>query len=219
MFRKLLMIGGFVLAFAFSTGIARADTLTATFNGSSCAGCPSGTYTLTVTGDFSTGTNLTVTLTIQTSATATITSADSYISAVAFNLGEGSGLSAATISGAPGTLSDWLNHVNTNASNNNCSGGGAGWDCADVVSSGAWTDAAVTQGGTLTWTWTGVNIGGALNTDTSTWSLQVKYNNSTGTTNGLLISESPVGAPEPGTLVLLGMGLIPLFGIGRRLLL
>lgn len=225
MLKRLLVVAGFAVAMAFSTGVAHADQISGyTTAQGGCPGCPAATYTLTVTGtpsEFASGTGLTVTLTVSTDPGATITSGTSYISAVAFNLAEGSGLSAASLystSGISGSLTDWSTNISQNASNGNCSGNGSGWVCSDVTSSGAWTDAAVTTGGSLSWTWNNVDIGGALNMDPTTWSLQVKYNNDTGTKNGVLISESPTGVPEPGTLVLLGTGLIPLLGFGRRFL-
>ena len=173
MLHKFMLVAGFAIAMALSGGVAHADTLTGTTYGSSCAGCPAATYTLTVTGDFSTGTNLTVTLTIDFGASATITSANSYISAVSFKLGDT--INAATLNLAPGTLSHWgLTGLDSGLGNDGCSGSGSGFACNQ--DNGYWTDAAVTQGGSLTWTWTGVNIGGPLNTDTSGWSIKVKYN-------------------------------------------
>jgi hypothetical protein len=215
MLRKLMVVAGFAVAMAFSTGVAHADTITGTTTGPSCPGCPAATYTLTVSGtpsQLASGTNLTVTLTISTSGSATITSGDSYISAVAFKLS--SGVSGATLSTAPGTLGDWgTAALDSTISNSNCQGSGAGFVCNTDASH--WTDALVTQGGTLTWTWNGVNIGGPVG-DPSTWSLKVKYNDNDGDTNGLIISDNAVGVPEPGTLALLGIGLVPMLGFGRR---
>jgi hypothetical protein len=204
MFRKLLVVAGFAVAMAFSTGVAHADTMTVsgTTNGYSCPSCPAANYTLTVTGDFSTGTNLTVTLEINFSPTATISSGvDDYINAVAFKIGS-SVVSVGGFSG-PGTFSGF--DINSGISNSGCSGSGGGFVCSagSVMAS---------QGSTLTFTWTGVNMGGPVSTDPSEWSVKVDY----GPHNGYLISENTTPAPEPGTLALLGVGLIPLLGFGRR---
>lgn len=220
MLRKLMIIGGFAVAMAFSTGVAHADPITGYTNGSSCATCPGATYTLTVSAanasDLASGTNLTVTLTVTFDNPVTTTAADSYISAVAFKFG-GNNITYTALTAAPGSTADWSTfaNANTNSSSGDCAGSGAGWICSN--DDGVWTDAAVSSGGVLTWTWTGVNLSTGWTTDPSNWSIQAKYNSDTGGTEGLLISDK-LNVPEPGTLALLGIGLIPLLGFGRRFL-
>jgi hypothetical protein len=207
MLKKLLIVGGFAMAMAFSTGVAHADTMTVTgvTNGPSCPNCPAANYTLTVSGNLATGQDLTVTLTVNFTGAPT-TGVDDFVNAVAFKIGN-SATNGGTLSGAFGTAPIT---INSGISNAGCSGHGNGFIC----SSGS---ATVAQGTTLTWTWTGVDMGGPVSTDPSNWSLKVDY----GGHDGYIISEDglnsvPTSAPEPGTLALLGFGLIPLLGFGRR---
>jgi hypothetical protein len=207
MLKKLVVVAGFAMAMAFSTGVAHADTMTitGTANGSSCSGCVPATYTLTVTGDFATGTDLTVTMTINFTGNATV-GTNNYINAVGFKLGA-STMSVGGLSAAPGGAGSWSTLLGT-LNNSDCNTGPAGFVCSQgsVEVPGA--------GNSLTWTWTGVDLGGPVSTNPSDWSIKADY----GPANGLLISENTTGVPEPATVVLLGIGLIPLLGIGRRFL-
>lgn len=104
-------------------------------------------------------------------------------------------------SGAPGTASEALSGPDFSSCTNGTPMGG--FPCA---STGGQAAANFTPG-SVTFDWSGLNIGAGKTFDISFAS----WNNTTFTT------PSPV--PEPGTLTMFGTGLLVIAGLGRRLLL
>jgi hypothetical protein len=98
--------------------------------------------------------------------------------------------------------------------NNGCGNNSGGFICSQAAS----TASFAATGGLLTWSWTGVNVTGDLTIN----HVGYKYDNATGTLNGMIVSDSTFGGggtsvPEPGVFQLLGVGLVGLGVMRRRL--
>lgn len=193
-----------VAAIAVLAAPAAADTVTL----SGCSSCFGSIYTLTVNPTtLGSTTDFTVTLTINT--TGTSAGSATAISAVNFKIS--SSVSSFTLTSAPGGTGAWVTSQN-GINNAGCAGSGAGFVCSQDT-------APVTSaqlGGVFTWTWDITIPSGSLFTPNLAGShIGAKYNNSAGTLNGFITSETtPI--PEPGTLALFGTGLIALAGVIRR---
>lgn len=128
------------------------------------------------------------------------------ISAAAFKIGT-TDILTGTLTPPNGTWSTTTSSLN----NGSCSGSNSdGQLCSQATSTGSFAQ----TGGTLTWSWTGVQVTGTL----SIAHVGYKYNNAAGTLNGHIVSDdygSPV--PEPGTLNLVLVGLIGAGILRRRL--
>jgi hypothetical protein len=175
-----------------------ADTITATQPGAD-DGFGS-TYTLTAN---CTGSVCDVTLAIQSSGA---TNPD--ISAVDFKIG-----SSDTFGGTVVAPNGTWNTSSGSLGNNGCGNNSGGFICSQAAS----TASFAATGGLLTWSWTGVNVTGDLTIN----HVGYKYDNATGTLNGMIVSDSTFGGgtsvPEPGVLQLLGVGLVGLGVMRRRL--
>ncbi len=197
--KKRFVVAG-LIAFAvllLSVSPSYADTITATQPGTD-DGFGS-TYLLSAD---CTGSVCNVTLTITTTGA---TQPD--ISAVDFKIGS-SDTFAGTVAAPNGT---WTT-TSTSLSNSGCGGNSGGFICSQADS----TSSFASTGGILTWTWTGVNVTGDLTIN----HVGYKYNNAEGTLNGFIVSDSTFGTtnvPEPGVLQLLGVGLVGLGIVRRRL--
>ena len=177
-----------------------ADTITATQPGAD-DGFGS-TYVLSAN---CTGSTCDVTLTIHSSG-----ATDTNISAVDFKIGSKDAFGG-TVAAPNGT---W-NTISGSLSNGGCGGNAGGFVCSEAAS----TASFAATGGDLTWSWTGVTVTG----DVVLGHVGYKYNNAAGTLNGHIVSDSSFGGggssvPEPGVLQLLGVGLVGLGVMRRRLL-
>jgi hypothetical protein len=190
--RKRLVVAGLiaVAVLILNVSTSYADTISVTQPGAT-DGFGS-TYMLTAN---CTGSVCDVTLAIQTSGA---TNPD--ISAVDFKIG-----SSDTFGGTVAAPNGTWNTVSGSLGNNGCGNNSGGFICSQAAST---ADFAAT-GGLLTWSWTGVNVSG----DVTINHVGYKYDNGTGTLNGMIVSDSTFGGtsvPEPGSLSLLGVGLLGL---------
>lgn len=181
---------------------ANAITGSLTLTGCPGSGCPNATYTFSITND-------SATLTIN--VTGTVGANDNEITAV--NLGF---LPSKDISGlsVTGPSAGWM-AVTAPVNNGGCGKNGTG---AFVCASGV---VGITKGGSYTWTWdftalTTTELDSIIGSDT------IHIGANYGPHNGQIVSQTTDGmesaTPEPGTLLLLGSGLLGLgFSLRRRL--
>src|SRR5689334_4295968 len=181
-----------------------------------------GSYTLAVTNCG--GSGCTVTLTITTTAL-TDPSKTAYIDAVAFKLGSGATFTGTLTAPEGATWSTSTTSLNSGHSGPCQSTNGDVQTCSAAGS----PVIGVATGGVLTWTWTGIQA-----TDTNISHVGYQYNNGTATTasglNGLIVScgydsngntscgggRTPPGVSEPGSLAILGIGMVGLASLLRR---
>lgn len=202
----LIAVSLFALAMLGFGSTARADEVgTLTLSGSaSCgtqSGCPNATYTFDITS---------------TSATLSITvngglgSTNDQITGVDLGFTSSGGVtglaSTTSFSGTDGSSGTWK-ATQSSLNSNGCSNGSGAFVCA----SGAALN--VTAGNTYTFVWDFTGISGPLD---SVGDVHVGTNY--GPHAGLIISQSGATAPvpEPGSLALLGSGLLVLASFGRR---
>jgi len=193
-----------IIAFAFlllNVSSSNADTISVTQPGAT-DGFGS-TYMLSAN---CTGSLCNVTLTIDsTNAT------NPDISAVDFKIG-----SSDTFNGTVVPPNGTWNTSSGSLGNGGCGNNSGGFICSQAAS----TSSFAATGGILTWSWTGVDVSGDLTIN----HVGYKYDNGTGTLNGMIVSDSTFGngggtsVPEPGVLQLLGVGLVGLGVMRRRLL-
>jgi hypothetical protein len=200
--RKVLLASLFVLvaALLLSPG-AKAEPITITLEG--CTSCQGSSFTLSVTPTGAPN-QYTVTLTIDSSGFSGLASA-TQITSVEFKLA-GSGATTAILTDAPGGAGNWTT-IGGPLSNGGCMGSNDTFVCSNTTVLGS-----APLGGILTWTWTVTLPAGATIGEIH---IGAKYNNSTGTLKGNIVSESVV-IPEPGTLALFGLGLAGIGGVIRR---
>ena len=182
-----------------------------------------GSYTLTVTNCG--GSGCTVTLTIDTTAL-TNPNQEAYIDAVAFKLGSGATFTGTLTAPAGATWSTSTTSLNSGNTGPCMSSNGDVQTCSAAGS----PVIGVATGGNLTWTWTGV-----VAADTNISHVGYQYNNGTATTasqlNGLIVScgytstggtscaggtQPPPNVSEPGSLAIIGFGMVGLAALLRR---
>jgi hypothetical protein len=153
------------------------------------------TFTLTAN---CTGNVCTVTLAIDTtnvSQTACAGTVCSDISNVAFKIGSSDSFGGSLTAPTAGWTS-----TTSSLSSGGCIGNADGQVCSSATGDFADT------GGILTWTWTDVTVTGDLVID----HVGYKYDTSDTLGNGLIVSIDNFSVPEPGSLSLLGIGLLGL---------
>lgn len=233
--KKTLFAAVIVVAAIILAGTpAKAESITLTSNGSTIGtfactgtnGCFGNDITLDVSGS---GTSWTVTYSIDTTNN---TNAGDGIAAVSFVLTGFSYVDAdVTLTGAPGGAGAWTEAAGP-ANASGCQDSTSNMICAfdtSALGSGTGLD-ALTDGSTLTWTWTINNqTFGGFDSATHVQALfgDLDPNNpkcSLSSTDprkdcfaqtGLI--SSATATPEPATLALFGLGLLGLAGLKRRL--
>ncbi len=182
-----------------------------------------GSYTLTVTSCG--GSGCTVTLAINTTALTNPTQ-EAYIDAVAFKLGSGATFTGTLSAPAGATWSTSSTSLNSGNTGPCMSSNGDVQTCSAAGS----PVIGVATGGTLTWTWTGI-----VAADTNISHVGYQYNQGTATTgsqlNGLIVScgytstggtscaggtQPPPNVSEPGSLAIIGFGMVGLAAVLRR---
>jgi len=185
-----------------------------------------GSFTLTVTGDCTTG--CTVTLTIDTSMLTTPGDGphtQDSIDAVAFKLANGSTVGTGLTAPADATWNT-PQLTSLNSSGNLCTG--MGMDIQVCTAAAAATQFGTETGGTLTWVWTGVM---ASSPDIAHVGYQ--YNDGSTLVKGVIkgnivscgfdmnggsvcTSTTPPTVSEPGSLAIMGIGMVGLAALLRR---
>src|SRR5712664_2068459 len=200
--RKLLQALILLLVATVFGAPSKADTI-GTLTLTNCgggSGCPAATYSFDITG-----TSATLSITINSAPNST----NNIISGVDLGFTASSNISKLTLFSSPGGFTA----TRTGSLNNSGCGSNGG---AFICSSGP--GVTVTNGQTYTWGWNFTNSGGtALAGDVH---VGANYNPA----NGLIVSCSinscgapTTSVPEPGSMMLLGAGLLNLSGFAWRL--
>ena len=195
-----ILLAGLLLATAGTAAFA--DTI-----GPGCGSCYGATYTLTSLGKSATdlvgSDNDTWRILISVNTTGYNGGATDSIHSVAVKVSSAADAALLESTSAPGS---WTFQMGGNNSNG-CDGHGAGFVCAqDGV-------AALTNGAVYNWIFD-IDISGALSTGFHQASIKVEYDNPNGSNAGITSEDITLGTttttatPEPGTMFLLGTGIV-----------
>ena len=206
--RMLVALTWLILALGYGAS-AKADTigsLSLSDCGTTGTNCPAATYTFDITA-----TTATLTITI----TGAPTSSNNYIGSVDLGFAPSNAITGLSLTAAPSSLSLWTSTTGSVSSNSSGCGTNSGaFVCATALPLNPFL---ITQNGVYTWTWTYNAIDPALIASNSTVHVGVQYgpNSPNNPWNGLIVSQA-VFVPEPGSLTLLGVGLLALAALARR---
>ena len=211
MFKRVLVaaVAATVLGAA---GSANAATIFTASTVAGCTNCFGLTYTLTV-GDNNDAIGTTFDALLNITGTLTGAGAATHLSAVSFKAASDV-TPPLTLTAAPTALNLWTTTEN-NINNANCSGNGNGFVCSQATVAGL---VSLTGGPLdLSWRWT-FNL--AAGVTPTALHIGARVNNSTGTLNGVILSEDSFGTrvPDGGmTLSLLGLALAGLGMVRQRM--